>query len=111
MTMKRFLNITSVETKATLQERMVEKFIQQNLPRKTSPLTKLSGMGTFADANKEFECCAAELPVNGTVEIFFIVKDAEVVRRITHPISSRFIVFCTREQEGEYKCAWSSSLS
>ncbi len=109
--MKRFSNITSVETKATLQERMVEKFIQQNLPRKTAPLDKLTGLGSFADSNKEFECCAAELPVNGTVEIFFIVKDAELVRRITHPISSRFIVFCTREQDNDYKCAWSCSLS
>ena len=109
--MKRFLNITSVETRGTLQERMVEKFVQQNLPRKVLTRDKFSGMGDFADSNKEFECCAAELPVNGTVEIFFVVKDVEVVRRINHPVTSRFIVFCTREHDSDYKCTWSCSLS
>jgi hypothetical protein len=109
--MKRFLNITSVETKATLQERMIEKFVQQNLPRKILTRDKLSGMGDFADTNKEIECCAAELPVNGTVEILFVVKNVEVIRRINHPVTSRFIVFCTREQDNDYKVAWSCSLS
>ena len=109
--MKRFLNITSVETKATLQERMIEKFVQQNLPRKVVDYDKLSGLGKFANSNKEIECCAAELPVNGSVEIFFVTKDVEAVRRINHPVTSRFIVFCTREQDKDYKCAWSCSLS
>ena len=109
--MKRFLNITSVETKATLQERMIEKFVQENLPRKILTQAKLSGLGSFAESNKEIECCAAELPVNGSVEIFFVTKDVEGVRRLDHPVTSRFIVFCTREHDNDYKCAWSCSLS
>jgi hypothetical protein len=109
--MKRFLNITAVETKATLQERLVEKFVQQNLPPKTVKQEKLIGLGTFATGHKEIEVCAAELPVNGAIEIFFVAKGAEVVRRVNHPVNARFIVFCTREEGNDYKCAWSSSLS
>ena len=109
--MKRFSNITAVETKATLQERLVEKFVQQNLPPTNLKHDRLYGMGNFSALHNEIEVCAAELPVNGAVEIFFIVKNAEVVKGINHPVMARFIVFCTREENYDYKCAWSCSLS
>src|SRR5262245_36501832 len=109
--MKRLLNITSVETKATLRVRLVEQFVRQNLPPKIARQNRLQGMGAFADTNYEVESCAAELPVHGRIEILFVVKDAEMVRRINYPISARFIVFCTREDKNDYKVTWSSSLS
>jgi len=109
--MKRFSHITSVETKAELEEALVERFVQENLPPKFDRRSKFSGMGDFADANKEVECCAAELPINGTIQIFFTSKGVQTVRRISHPVMARFIAFCTREGNTDFKVAWSSSLS
>jgi hypothetical protein len=109
--MKKRSAITSVETKTAFQEKLVEKFVQQNLPPQAPKENKIAGIPGFASRYKEVECCAAELPVNGTVEIFYSVKNPEAIRRISHPVSSRFIVFCAREEGNDYKVAWASSLS
>ncbi len=109
--MEKLSNITSVESKASFQERMVEKFVQQNLPPKLSKENSVSGIGILSAQYNEIECCAAELPVNGTVEIFFEEKNPDAIRGISIPSSSRFIVFCTREEKNDYKVTWSCSLS
>ena len=108
--MEKLSNITLVESKASFHERMVEKFVQQNLPPKLMK-NHIAGMGSLALKYKEIECCAAELPVNGSVEIFFQLKNPDGIRGISIPASSRFIVFCTREQNNDYKVTWSCSLS
>ena len=108
--MEKLSNITSVESRASFQERMVEKFVQQNLPPKLLK-EKIPGIGNLALQYKEIECCAAELPVNGAVEIFFELRNLAAVRGISIPTSSRFIVFCTREENSDYKVTWSCSLS
>jgi len=109
--MEKLSNITSVESKASFQERMVEKFVQQNLPPKLIKENKISGIGSLAVQYTEIESCAAELPVNGTVEIFFELRNPAGIRGISIPSSSRFIVFCTREENNDYKVTWSCSLS
>jgi predicted glycosyltransferase len=109
--MKKTSGITSVETKAAFQEHLIEKFVQQNLPPKEPRKSKTSGMGGFSQGYQDIECCAAEIPVNGTIEIFIATKDPEGLRRISIPVTSRFIVFCVREEHSDYKVAWSSSLS
>jgi hypothetical protein len=109
--MEKLSNITSVESKASFQERMVEKFVQQNLPPKMMKGNKISSIGVLAHKYTEIECCAAELPVNGAVEIFFEQKNPATIRGISIPSSSRFIVFCTREDNNDYKVSWSCSLS
>ena len=109
--MKKTSDIASVETKAGFREHLLEKFIQQNLPQTEQKKSSTSGMGHFSEKYKDIECCAAETPVLGTVEIFVATNDPDGLRRISHPISSRFIVFCTREENKDYKVAWSCSLS
>ena len=109
--MEKLSNITSVESKASFQERMVERFVQQNLPPKLTKANKISGIGSLAAKYSEIESCAAELPVNGTIEIFFQQKNPAGIRGISVPTSSRFIVFCTREANNDYKVTWSNSLS
>ena len=109
--MEKLSNITSVESKASFQERMVEKFVQQNLPPKLMKATKLSSIDVLSNKYTEIECCAAELPVNGAVEIFFQSRNLASIRGISIPTSSRFIVFCTREESNDYKVTWSCSLS
>jgi hypothetical protein len=106
--MKRSSNIASVETKAGFEERQIELFVKNNLPPKLYPNNKLAGMGSFAVSHNDIECCAAELPVKGIVEFFL---NAGALRRIDHAVTSRFIVFCTRQKMEEYKVAWICSLS
>ena len=109
--MEKLSNITSVESKASFQERMVEKFVQQNLPPKLVKGRKISSIGSLAHQYTEIEACAPELPVNGTVEIFFEMKNQSAIRGISIPTTSRFIVFCTREDNNDYKVTWNCSLS
>ena len=109
--MKKSPGISSVESKAAFREKMVEKFVQENLPPKTMKQNKLSGMGSFADRYKAIESCAAETPVTGNVELFLSPTIFKAARVIRIPASSRFFVFCTRDDNNDYKVSWSSSLS
>jgi hypothetical protein len=109
--MKKPLGISSVESNAAFQEKLVEKFVQQNLPPKAVHQNKISGMGRFTNRFKEIECCAAETPLIGKVEIFFTTGFFSTMRAISVPVNSRFFVFCARDDKDDYKVAWSSSLS
>jgi hypothetical protein len=109
--MKKSPGINSVESKAGFQQKLVEQFVQQNLPPKAAKQHKLSGMGNFADRYKVIESCAAETPVTGNVELFLSPTIFKAARMISVPASSRFFVFCTRDDSNEYKVSWSSSLS
>lgn len=109
--MKRISEITSVESKAAFQKELLEKFVQENLPSASKKQNKMNGMGQFADYYKTIESCAAETPVNGTVEIFFESDDPFGLRRISVPVNSRFFVFCTRSEMENYKVTCSCSLS
>lgn len=109
--MKKSPVINSVESKAAFQEKMIEKFVQHNLPPKVSKQNKIAGMRGFTDRYKEIECCAAETPVTGKVEISFTTGIFNILCDIHVPVSSRFFVFCARDDKNDYKVAWSSSLS
>lgn len=106
-----FGGITSVESKASYRQKLVEKFVQQNLPPKSLKQNKISGMDEFAIRFKEIECCAAETPVIGIVEILLTSKYFNTISSISVPVNSRFLVVCTRDDEDDYKVAWSCSLS
>src|SRR5262245_39324295 len=109
--MKKSAGIASIKTKAGFHERLVEKFVQQNLPPREIKPSRTSGMGNFSEKYKDIEYCAAELPVNGRIEIFSVTREPGIIRRFITPVTSRFIVFCVREDERGYKVAWSCSLS
>ncbi len=109
--MKSSSNITSVETKTGFYESQVETFVKINLPPRLRKENKLSGMGIFSVTYNDIECCAAELPVSSVVEMLLTSEDTGVARHFVHPLISRFIVFCTREENKDYKVAWSNSLS
>lgn len=110
--MKRLSEITAVKSKAGFHERMIEDFVQQNLPaRKTSCSDKLVGMGSFTSNYKEIESCAAETPVNGPVEIFYMADSRDEAKCLRVPVNSRFFVYCTRNEIANYRVAWSCSLS
>ena len=103
--------IALVESNAGFQQRLLERFVQDNLPNSFQRRNSISGMGAFTELYSEIESCAAETPVNGTVEIFFETSSPDAVRRLSIPVMSRFFVFCTRDAADEYKVAWTGSLS
>jgi uncharacterized coiled-coil protein SlyX len=109
--MRKSTGITSVESKAAFQEKLIEKFVQQNLPPKTPKPNQLSGMGNFSNRFKQIESCAAETPVIGTIEVFLTPTLFNAVLRVSIPVTSRFFVFCTRKDNDEYRVACSTSLS
>ena len=109
--MKQTKGISSVESKAAFHERLLEKFVQDNLPARRRMNNDLEGMGDFSLRYTEIESCAAETPVNGTVEIFFETNNQFALRRVSVPVVSRFFVFCTRDAMNDYKITCSSSLS
>lgn len=109
--MKKISGISSVESKADFRQELVEKFVQQNLPPKRLTQNKFSGMGRFSETYREIECCAAETPAMGTVEIFYTPKFYSTIRRISVPVNSRFFVFFSRDETDEYRVTCSSSLS
>lgn len=109
--MKQTKGIASVESKAAFHERLLEKFVQDNLPARRKTEGNLEGLGDFSLQYKEIESCAAETPVNGTVEIFFETNNPEGLKRLSVPTLSRFFVFCTRDDMNDYKVTCSSSLS
>lgn len=109
--MKRISEITSVESNAAFQKELLEKFVQHNLPAVSKKQNRIAGMGQFANHYKTIESCAAETPVNGTVEIFLESNNPFGLRRVSVPVRSRFFVFCTRNDMENYKVTCSSSLS
>ncbi len=109
--MKHTSGITSVESNAGFPERMLEKFVQDNLPSRTITESRIEGMGDFSDRYTEVESCAAETPVNGTIEIFFEAMNPFALKRLSVTVSTRFFVFCTRNNGDYYKIACSCSLS
>lgn len=109
--MKKTAAITSVESKAGFPERLLEKFVQDNLPARTIVKYRTSGMGAFNEMYNEIESCAAETPIGGSVEIFFGPGKRNAAQCISVPVNSRFFVFCTREEFNPYRVAWSCSLS
>lgn len=109
--MKKISEIASVESKAAFQEKLLEKFVQDNLPDRPVKPSRIDGMGRFAKVYTEIEWCAAEAPVIGTVDIFFETNNPAALRRLSIPTVSRFFVFCKRDKEHAYKVACSTSLS
>ena len=103
--------ISLVESKAGFQQRLLEKFVQDNLPSNVQRPSNISGMGAFGEQYKEIESCAAETPVNGTVDIFFETTEPNALRRISVPVMSRFFVYCARDERDNYKVTCVCSLS
>ena len=109
--MKKISEIASVESKAAFQQRLLEKFVQENLPLRLNKGTNIDGMGQFSLRYKEVECCAAETPVNGTIDLFIETNSPDALRRVSVPAASRFFVFCTRDNTSSYQVTTSTSLS
>ena len=104
--------ICSVESKVLLHKKHIERFVQENLPPRTPRGSRISSMGGFSERYTEIECCAAESPVTGTVEI--VIDSGELfntIKCIKVPVSSRFFVFCTRDMRNDYRVTCSHSLS
>lgn len=106
--MKKTKGITSVESRAIFHEEAFEDFINSAMPRKTFERDTRS---EFSEDFRSIEWCGAYVPFNGTVDILTTVKRTDDIKRLSIPVSSSFLVLCTKEADGKYKIAWSSSMS
>jgi hypothetical protein len=106
--MKRSKGITSVESRAMFHEEAFEDFINSAMPGKTLAADKKT---PFSADFKNIEWCGAYVPFNGTVDILSTVQRTDDIKRLSIPVSSSFLVICTKEEEGKYKIAWSCSMS
>jgi hypothetical protein len=100
------ISITTVQTKVTLAETMIEDHINRmHHPDKSINENVLSK--NFQNINW---CCEHSL-VEGTVEISFSAGQNSSIKQISIPVATRFLVVCTKEKHKDYKVTWSCSLS
>ncbi len=99
-------SITTVESKASLAEGLIEDHINSmHHPDKSVDENVLSKK--FVNIN----WCCEHSPLEGTVEISFFAGSHGTMKHISIPVSTSFWVVCTKEKERNYKVTWSCSLS
>lgn len=109
--MKSTSGITSVESKAIFHEEAFEDFINSAMPCKESS-EQIKARSFFSPDYEKIDWCGAYVPFNGTVDILAASKDKHGIKRISIPVTSVFLVVCTKGQdEGKYRITWSTSLS
>ncbi|MEI6946984.1 hypothetical protein V9K67_07250 [Paraflavisolibacter sp. H34] len=107
--MKNSKHITSVESKVKLPEATVESYINHRY-QKTRTDRDASGAYDFSsDHFEQIDICSAYSPVYGTLEI--VCNTGYSIYSMNVPVSTRFLIICTRELESAYKLTWSFSLS
>lgn len=106
--MKKTKGITSVESRAVFHEEAFEDFINSAMPHKNLLRDKRS---EFSEDFRNIEWCGAYVPFNGTVDILTTVRRTDDIKRLSIPVTSAFLVICTKEDDGKYKIAWSCSMS
>jgi len=100
------LSITTVESKATLAESLIEDHMKSmHHPDKSVDENILSEK--FVNIN----WCCERSPLVGTVEISFSAGSNGGTRHVSLPVKTSFWVICTKEKEKNYKLTWSYSLS
>lgn len=104
--------ITTVETKVSLAESLIEEHI--NNMHHADKCFGTKGQITRNVLWKNFEnlnWCCEHSPAEGTIEITFTASSNNAFSRVIVPVITNFGVVCTREKESDYKITWSYSLS
>ena len=103
--MKKNHEIKTIESKARLSESMIELHVNSMHHPEKSFNENVS--------SKDFEnisWCAEHSFVEGTIEISFESGNRSL-KHLSIPVSTQFLVVCTKEKETGYKVTWSCSLS
>ena len=100
------LSTTTVESKATLAESLIEDHINS-----MHHPDKCVDENVFSEKFANINWCCEHSPLQGTVEISFSDRGNGCMKHISIPVTTSFWVICTKENERNYKVAWSCSLS
>ena len=109
--MKEPIGITLVESNVLFEEQLLEDFVNSSYVYKS--VRERSSQEESIHSNKyvSLNCCFAQLPGNGTVDIVAATEEPGMFLHVSVPSASMFLVICTRNEIGNYKVTWSSSMS
>lgn len=109
--MKTSTGITLVESNVQFEEKLLEDFVNSSYVYKPVRERKSSEQTIFSETYSSVNCCFAQLPGCGTVDIVATTPDPGMLQHICIPSISMFLVICTRNEVGNYKVTWSCSMS
>ena len=110
--MKRLPQITSVESKLRFLNTELQRVIDSH--SKTRKLWKRKGEATLQatiDGYETFNSCSVNIPLQGTVEIFFSNFNEKAPTLISVLTRTRFLITCIRSGNGNYFPVMEASLS
>ena len=103
--------ITTVETNVKLAESMIEYHINNMHHAEKCLGSRHSEDELIWENFENMTWCCEHSPVEGTIEIDFLISPGKKANHISVPVATYFGVVCTREKEKSYKITWSYSLS
>ncbi|MBC7947161.1 MAG: hypothetical protein H7Y42_04725 [Chitinophagaceae bacterium] len=106
--MKKSFGIASVESKAVFHEEAFEDFINNAMPAR---IYMANESDQFSSNYKNIDWCGAYTPFNGSVDILCRSNRKGELKRLSIPSNTLFLVICTKEYGGNYKVAWTCSMS
>lgn len=109
--MKESPEITLVESNVLFEEQLLENFVNSSYVYKS--VREQAAIEDNIDSNTytSLNCCFAQLPGNGTVDILTTTDEEGILLHTSIPSASMFLVICTRNETGHYKVTWSCSMS
>ena len=105
------MGITLVESNVLFEEQLLEDFVNSSYVYKSARERSFSEESIHADKYISLNCCFAQLPGNGTVDIVAATDEPGTFLHISIPSASMFLVVCTQNFRGNFKVTWSSSMS
>ena len=102
--------ITTVETNTRLAESLIEDHINNMHHAEKSFRKDNSTLSVLCEIFESFTWCCEHSPVEGSIEISYLDNNS-IVKHISVPVETNFVVVCTKEQEKKFNISWSYSLS
>ena len=109
--MKESSGITLVESSVQFEEKLLEDFVNSSYVYKPVRDRALNEQMMFSNTYVSMNCCFAQLPGAGTVDIVATTENPGMLQHISIPAASMFLVICTRNEMGNYRVTWSCSMS
>lgn len=109
--MKESSGIKLVESNVLFEEKLLEDFVNSSYVYKPVRERASREEVIYSDTYKSLNCCFAQLPGSGTVEIVTATEDPTLLLHFSIPSASMFLIVCTRNNYGEYKVTWSCSMN
>ena len=103
--------ITTVETNTKFAASMIEDHINSMHHAKKCLGNRHSTEKMKWENFEDMSWCCEHSPVEGTIEIDFLLSSGTDVMHLSIPFQTNFGVVCTKEKEDSYKITWSYSLS